>query len=704
MMKDKGQVAERILSLTLEMVYLLTGEDHMVVKTPKAHVSPHGVPEEFCSTRTPRTEPPPHSMIHEIRDSSTEPSPHSMMHETRDPSTEPSPRFLLRERHNEQKILELSNQIIRLLTGEVPIRCEDVTVYLSMEEWEYVERHKELYEDLMMEDHRPLRSLDLSESKEPPERQTFASSQSSVTQESEFPPICVPWKGDGRRDASAPSQHCRGGHVMESYPLAELTPEDLASREERNGTDPDIDPTSDCAQTTDTAASIREEGASCEERLMVAYPPTEHVPANYPSVHIKEEPVSWQEGQPTNVYPITIYISNHGLESVASGEGEILPDLFTPIERVHPDHMSTRIKEEPLSCDEGSWNWSPPECIQIDNPSHYSKEEAGNLSRVSLPSGHQAGCPSTHFMETSFDMDRPPRSERYKSDKPRSFSDFSDMPHSCSECGKCFTQRSDLTLHLQCHREEKPYSCWECGKCFSRKAMLARHNLIHKETESHACPKCDECFTTDTALADHQRVHVGGKRFHCPDCEKYFCRKSGLMRHQKLHLGNKLYSCAGCGKYFSRNEHLMRHNCFPSHVDFLQGPHGEKTYCCPECGKCFLQKAYLTTHLRIHTGEKPHSCPDCGKCFIRKSHLVQHQVIHTGDKPHCCSHCGKGFRRKDVLVRHQRIHTGEKPYVCLECGKCFAYKFNLGQHQNTHSEWTALVGARHGLPSIRSCE
>ncbi|XP_040278901.1 E3 SUMO-protein ligase ZBED1-like isoform X2 [Bufo bufo] len=134
MVEGRNLMAARILDLTLEIIYLITGEDYTVVKKSSGEcVTPH-VSGEWNRTPGAITEPPPYSLIHE------------------------------------QKILELTTRITELLTREVPIRCQDVAVYFSMEEWEYLEGQKDMYKDVMMKDHQPLTSSDGSSSRNPPER------------------------------------------------------------------------------------------------------------------------------------------------------------------------------------------------------------------------------------------------------------------------------------------------------------------------------------------------------------------------------------------------------------------------------------------------------------------------------------------------------------------------------------------------------
>ncbi|KAM3910054.1 zinc finger BED domain-containing protein 6-like [Leptodactylus fuscus] len=64
-----------------------------------------------------------------------------------------------------------SSSLLRLVCCQVPIRCQDVAVYFSMEEWEYLEGHEDRYKEVMMEDPRPPRtSHDGSSRRNPPQR------------------------------------------------------------------------------------------------------------------------------------------------------------------------------------------------------------------------------------------------------------------------------------------------------------------------------------------------------------------------------------------------------------------------------------------------------------------------------------------------------------------------------------------------------
>ncbi|KAG9465383.1 hypothetical protein GDO78_018411 [Eleutherodactylus coqui] len=126
MEKEKNNMARSVLNLTLEILFQLTGKDYTVVKKASSDCCRAPVCDEWGRPLSPIMGPSPHPLIHEDI--------------------------------NVQKILQLTNKMIELLTGEVPIRCQDVAVYFSMEEWEYLEGHKDLYKDAMMETRQPLPS------------------------------------------------------------------------------------------------------------------------------------------------------------------------------------------------------------------------------------------------------------------------------------------------------------------------------------------------------------------------------------------------------------------------------------------------------------------------------------------------------------------------------------------------------------------
>ncbi|XP_077111284.1 uncharacterized protein LOC143767140 [Ranitomeya variabilis] len=682
MERNSNPLIERVLNITLEIIYLLTGEDYIVVKKVSEE-------DEGCG----RTQ-----------------------------ITEPSPYSLGNERSEEQKVLEVTNTISHLLTGEVPIRCQDVAVNFSMEEWDYIEGHKDQYKDVMMESHHLHTSL-----------------KGSITGKVTCTSPCPDHSQNcPERRQNIPQDH-QGGHQAESQigikVEVTLEEEEIFGRVDT----PTNTSTIESRPAQATGFSMTSSPYSCENRM------------NESILTLFIEIISLLTGED---YAVVQRITGECLTTTSrlhvlggsSKTRRIIKESSPPVlthERIHKQRileLTNRIielltGEVPIKCQDVTVYFSMEEWeyvvehkdlykdIMTENY-HLFMSLGDDCTRLSLrhplcsdyeedishnTSGEHHIAPNIFLLLPSRDVSShannysEPSSDQSQTDK-QDTGDRRDKICTCSECGRHYKNIFNLSMHMRMHRNERPFACSECGKCFTKKSILVEHQRVHTGEKPYSCSECGKCFTKKSAVVEHQKTHTGEKPFSCLECGKSFTRKLILIEHRRIHTGEKPFSCPECGKRFMVKHHLWRHQIThtgdkpflcsecgrgfyrKSHLERHQRTHtGEKPFACEECGKCFTKKSILVEHQRTHSGEKPFSCLECGKCFVVKHHLERHQVTHTGDKPFLCLECGRSFTRKSHLERHQRTHTGEKPFSCPECGKCFSKKSVLVEHQKTHS-------------------
>ncbi|XP_073539788.1 uncharacterized protein [Phyllobates terribilis] len=590
---DEDETTRRLLHFTLEIISLLSGEDYTIVrKTPGEGVTPiiH-LQESGGRSPGPITEPPPHPPIHERK---------------------------------KKKILELSNKMIELLSGEVPIRCQDVAVYLSMEEWEYLEGHQDRYQEVMMEELRPVIPPDGSRRRNPPER----------CPRPLYPQDCP------EENLNIPEDH-------QGEDLIDIKVAVIHGAQEA---------TAIWADQQD-GSRRRNPPERCPRPLYPQGCPEEN--HNIPESHQEEDLTKNKVKDETEE------------EAITRDGKEILVDVFTgnPCEN---NGLSLNCKKE-----EDIWEHSNGEnLITLPAPSGlHSSSPSYNPPNHKEPSPEQSHIVTTipgDKVDTRFPCDK----QFTKSSAQTQRKHKGEKPYCCSECGKCFTYKSKFVIHERIHTGEKPYSCSECGKCFTYKSKFVIHERIHTGEKPYSCSECGKCFTSKSRFLLHEKIHKGEKPFSCSECGKVFTHKWSLKIHQRIHTGEKPYSCSECGKCFFYKSQFATHEKIHT---------GEKPFACSECGKCFPIKTRFVLHQRSHTGEKPYSCSECGKSFTDKNSLNRHQRIHTEKKPYSCSECGKAFTGKWSLIIHQRIHTGEKPYLCSECGKCFRDNSVLNRHKRIHT-------------------
>ncbi|XP_075207069.1 uncharacterized protein LOC142312076 [Anomaloglossus baeobatrachus] len=439
MARDMDKIVERILHLILEILFRITGEDYTVVKKTSSECCQDPVSEGWGRPLNPTVGAPPDPLIH--------------------------------ENINDQKILELTYKMIELLTGEVPMRCQDIAVYFSMEEWEYVERHKDLYKDVIME---------------VPQCPTSPVLHSKHTTPEKSPrPLCL--------------EDCKQGHKDLYKDVMMEDPQPL---------------------TSPVRFSERTTPERCPRPLLKEEIPTDNCTEDY---------TRKQEGHVTSS---DSKADNHGIKPDTHGEHATIPDTQPAINTLSSD------------------NFKPVLSFESSQTVKHNKSNRRNGKHQRAHTGEK--------------------------------------PHSCSECGKRFKQKSDLVRHHRTHGGLKPYSCSECGRCYINRSHLLRHQKSHSGEKPFSCSQCGKCFNQKSYLVRHQRSHTGEKPFSCSECGKCFIQKSSLITHHRIHTGEKPFSCS-------------------------------------ECGKCFSIKSSLVKHLRIHTGEKPYFCSACGKYFTRKSNLASHE-------------------------------------------------------------------------------
>ncbi|KAM4641105.1 uncharacterized protein O3C94_015515 isoform 9-T9 [Discoglossus pictus] len=560
MIGEDKEMTKTILDHALEIIYLLIGEDYAIVKKEDP-LKVNSIAKETIGKTPGLKIIEPSSMYEGIKD----------------------------KKGTTEKIIRIANKIIQMLTRKVLYTSDDFAVYFSIEEWEYLEEHKDHYKNMI---------LDHQDSSQPMDKETPQ-------------PLLTPTK-----------------EVKNNY---------SALSNIKKPVDTCVKRSKESEINIDKDGEFQPESEETEPQLNVLVCNNISSYNLRPKICIKMEP-SDEDTQDSVVYKYICTDSPQPLRLPQQGVdyefNEACYIKAEPADGYDEDSQesemvgdNSREISQPLSSSNVIVEYDDQNAcyinVELDSSEDEDSQEslvAEELDKGGVEDNANKDKKSKHSRQMCAECARELKDNLNLIPSQVDDSSSDGDPFSCTICCKRLKGSGQRKKLEESQPVKRQWKCNVCGKLFKRNDHLSRHHQSHTGERPYPCSKCGKAFATRPQMVIHERTHTGERPFACKECGRKFACNAHLALHKVVHTGEKRYSCDKCDQRFTRNSSLLKHSSL--HAD-------KKPHVCKECGKGYCQYASLVVHQRSHSGEKPYKCKYCRRAYACKATMLNHQKTHT---------------------------------------------------------------------------